>query len=84
MARLLSEHRPACRLLHSLFMTRIKLDAPASGAAATAHNQQIALDAEQGLSQQNHALLTSLWPDTCAPLPAPPSRLHVCSTAMCM
>ena len=56
------------RVLHTLFMTRIKLDSPASGAAASAHNQQIALDAEALLSEQNYAQLTSLCPEACVPL----------------
>ena len=44
-------------------MTRIKLEAPASGPAAAAHNQQIALDAEALMSERNYAQLSSLCPD---------------------
>ena len=59
-------------MLHNLFMTRVKLEAPASGPAASAHNQQLAEDAEELLAEQNLSHLSSLCPNMCGPVPTCP------------
>ena len=48
-----------CRLLDKLFLTRVRLDSPASGAAAEQHRRQLAQDAADLTAERNLQELTS-------------------------
>jgi len=51
---------PLCRLIETLFMTSVKLEAPMSGPAADQHRQQLALDARDLMAERNLAELKAM------------------------
>ena len=48
-----------CRLLDKLFLTRVRLDSPASGAAGEQHRRQLAQDAADLTAERNLQELAS-------------------------
>jgi len=67
---------PACRLLLKVFPTRVKLQAPPAGPAATRHLRRLQQDAAEEAEEENYRVAAAVAASTGVALPPKSSGIY--------